>query len=222
MRNPYFYKTVVFRTENIASGSMDNLTQKNDCFVEIWISHRIPSIFQKLFFCLKSTIIASINLWKSFFSLMWLIFYEHQHFEYFSHCYAPTKWPSAGNEKKKTKISFSFRKGFQMRYYSMCECYSVIEFQLCYFLDSNFQCGHQVKKKNFFFQKIHDLVYPIQKTDWKTSTRSLSCVSVEKGEAEFTRLIIISRAIVVFCDHTSVWFYSFQCDIVLLGSVCSF
>ena len=72
----------------------------------------------------------------------------------------------------------------------MCECYSVIEFKLCYFLDSNFQCGHQVKKKEkFFFHKIHDLVCPIQKADWKTSTRSLSCVSVEKGKAKFTRLI---------------------------------
>ena len=76
----------------------------------------------------------------------------------------------------------------------MCECYSVIEFQLCYFLDSNFQCGHQVEEKKFFFlQKIHDLVYPIQKTDWKTSTKSLSCVSVEKGEAKFTRLIVTYR-----------------------------
>ena len=47
-------------------------------------------------------------------------------------------------------------------------------------------------KKNFFPHKIHDLVYPIQKTEWKTSTRSLSCVSVKKGNVKFTRLIYFS------------------------------
>ena len=47
--------------------------------------------FSKIIFLFEKYNHGKHKFVKKFFNLMWLIFYEHQHFEYFSHCYVPTK-----------------------------------------------------------------------------------------------------------------------------------
>ena len=133
------------------------------CFVKFvfyWKAHTLEKYFSK----------------KNFTEMLLVGFYEHQHFQYFSHCYAPKKWASAGNEKIKKQF-FLILKGLSNEVLLNVWMFAVIEFQICYFLDSNFQCCKQFKKKiSKKFQKIYDPAYPTKKTDLKTSNRSLSCV----------------------------------------------
>ena len=78
----------------------------------IWFSREIFHLFENLFFCWKACGLVNKLSWKLFSQIIRLVFCEHQHVTHFSHCWASTKWASAG-WKKKLKILPHIERAFK-------------------------------------------------------------------------------------------------------------